>query len=233
MRTLLRPIEDLLSLIFPRLCLACAEDAPAYGQLICTDCSVTMPETDFHLQKENPITERFWGRVEIQAGAALYIFTKGNRVQHLLHNLKYHGKKEIGEMVGRRLGYKLKESPHFSEVDLIVPVPLHPKKELFRGYNQSAWFGQGLSEVMGVPMLADGLKRNIHAESLTKKSRMQRLGSVEDMYVVPNSRRLQSRHILLVDDVLTTGSTLEACASQILEVPGAKVSFATIAMAMR
>lgn len=232
MRKLLQPFEDLLYLFFPHLCLACSHNAPPYGEDICTPCRATLPETNFHLSKENPFTDRFWGRVKIESGAALYLFAKSNRVQQLLHNLKYNGKKEIGITLGLRYGYMLKKAPHFASVDLIVPVPLHPKKERMRGYNQSEMFAIGLSESMKIPYHKDALKRVQHGDSQTKKSRMARLGNVETVFEIKKGKGLEGKHILLVDDVLTTGSTLEACANKLLELPGAKVSMATIAIAI-
>lgn len=232
MRNLLRPFEDLLGLFYPHLCLACGKNAPPYRQDICTPCKATLPETNFHLEKENPFTERFWGRVDLHAGAALYLFTKRGRVQHLIHNLKYKGKREVGITLGRRYGYYLRRSPYFIESEIIVPVPLHPRKERMRGFNQSEMFAKGLSESMGIPYLKNGLKRTAHTASQTKKSRLDRLENMEGTFAVGKEKALQGKHILLVDDVLTTGSTLEACAAELLKVPGATVSMATIAIAV-
>jgi ComF family protein len=211
--------------------LACRKNAPPYGEDICTPCKVTLPETNFHLEKENEFTNRFWGRVELESGAALYHFTKSSRVQELLHNLKYKGKKQVGISLGRRYGYALSHSPLFMEAEIIVPVPLHPKKQYLRGYNQSEMFAQGLSESMSIPYLKNGLIRLVHSQSQTKKSRLGRLENLEGVFALGKAKMLAGRHILLVDDVLTTGSTLEACALELLKIPGAKVSMATIAMA--
>jgi ComF family protein len=230
MRKLLHLLDDFLGLFYPYLCLACQENAPPYGEDICTACRATMPETDFHLRKENPFTDRFWGRLPLEAGAAMYLFSKESRVQHLIHQLKYNGKGEIGEILGRQYGYSLKNSRLFAGVDLVVPVPLHPRKKRIRRYNQSALFAQGLSESMGVPLLENGLERLVHSESQTKKSRLKRFENVKEVFAVGKPARLTGKHILLVDDVLTTGSTLEACSQKILELPGTKVSLATIAI---
>lgn len=232
MRNLLRPLEDLLSLVYPHLCLACQYNAPPYGEHLCTSCRATLPEANFHESKENPFTERFWGRVRLETGAALYLFTKESRVQNLLHQLKYNGKKEIGLILGRQFGASLKRSPFFSGIEAIVPVPLHPKKLLIRGYNQSEYFANGLSESMNVPVLKNGLRRVVHAESQTKKSREERLNNIKDAFVVNTPKALEGKQVLLVDDVLTTGATLETCANEILKLQGTSVSMATIAMAM-
>jgi ComF family protein len=231
MRNLLHAIEDFFSLFYPHLCLACEKNAPPYGEYLCTECRATLPETRFHLNKENPFTERFWGRAHLQSGAAMYLFTKGSRVQNLLHQLKYKGKKEIGLMLGRQFGASLKRSPHFAGVEVIVPVPLHPRKLKIRGYNQSEYFAQGLSESMNIPCFKNGLKRIVHADSQTQKNREERLHNIKEAFVVNMPKHLEGKHILLVDDVLTTGATLEVCANELLKLKNAKLSMATIAIA--
>ncbi len=232
MRNLLRPFDDFLSLVYPRLCLACGYYAPPYGQHFCTYCRGTLPEANFHHSKENPFTERFWGRVHLETGASLYLFTKESRVQNLLHQLKYNGKKEIGLILGRQFGASLKQSPHFAGIEVIVPVPLHLKKLRIRGYNQSEYFAKGLSESMQVPVLKNGMMRVIHGESQTKKSREARIENIREAFVVHLPNALERKQILLVDDVLTTGATLEVCASELLKLKDVKVSMATIAIAM-
>ncbi len=232
MRKLIRYFDDFLCLFFPHLCLACEKNAPSYGEYICASCNATLPLANFHFDKNNPCTERLWGRVDVHSAAALYLFTKGSRVQKLIHHLKYDGKKEIGFLLGRQFGFQLKRSPLFSEVDLIVPVPLHPRKQRIRGYNQSEMFANGLSESMGVPHMKNGLKRIIHSESQTKKSREDRVVKMKEVFNVNQPGMLKGKHILLVDDVMTTGATLEVCASQLLSLPGTKVSIATIAIAV-
>lgn len=232
MRKLLRPFEDLLCLIFPHLCLACEKNSPPYGEQICTPCKASLPEANFHFDKENLFTERFWGRLELESAAALYLFTKQSRVQHIIHHLKYEGKKDVGVILGRKFGADLKRSPLFSEVDLIVPVPLHFRKQRLRGYNQSEMFGIGLSESMGIPCVSNGLKRIVHSESQTKKSKEERLVKIKDVFEVNKPKVLAGKHILLVDDVMTTGATLEVCANKILQLPGTKISIATIAVAV-
>ncbi|MCB0568834.1 MAG: ComF family protein [Phaeodactylibacter sp.] len=222
---------NLTGLFFPNLCLACGKGLPPREEAICLSCQYKLPKTGFHLHLQNPFTERFWGRVNIQAGAALYHFTKGGRTQRLIHNLKYEGKREIGLKLGLLYGQQLRDAPGFHGATLILPVPLHPRKERLRGYNQSAAFAQGLSSGMGVPWLKDGMKRREFTSTQTQKTRLERFDNVSEAFVVPHPHKVEGQHVLLADDVITTGATLEACALKVLELPGTKVSLATIAIA--
>jgi ComF family protein len=154
-------------------------------------------------------------------------------VQHLLHQLKYRGKKEIGVLLGRQLGRQLSDSALFKELDLIVPVPLHPRKQRLRGYNQSEMFAMGLSQGLRIPCVKDGLRRVVHAGSQTQKSREERAEKIKDYFEVKRPDLLSGKHILLADDVMTTGATLEVCAGCLLKQTGTKVSLATIAMAVK
>ena len=224
-------LNDLVSLLYPNLCLACSDHTPARGEIICLRCQHKLPRTNFHLEQENPFTERFWGRISIENGAALYHFIKGGRVQELIHRLKYLGKREIGIRLGQWYGEQLKQSEQFKTIDLIVPVPLHPKKERLRGYNQSALFAMGISEAMGKPWMKNALTRKAFTETQTHKSRTERLENVLEVFAVNDLKGMEGKHILLVDDVMTTGATLEACGMRILEIPGTKLSMATIAIA--
>jgi ComF family protein len=233
MKQLLLPLTDLLNLFYPHLCLACERNAPAYGEHICVPCQATLPLANFHHKAENPFAERFWGRAPIEAAASLYLFRKGSRVQHLLHQLKYRGKKEVGVLLGRQFGRQLGNSELFKQPDLIVPVPLHPRKQRLRGYNQSELFAQGLSQGLGIPVVKDGLMRTVHAGSQTQKSREERVEKIKDCFEVKRPGQLSGKHILLADDVMTTGATLEVCAGCLLKLPGTKVSLATIAMAVK
>ena len=220
-----------LELFYPRLCLACTDAVPPKSELFCLQCQFKLPKTNLHLTKENALTERFWGRLPLVSGAALYYFIKGGRTQQLIHNLKYTGKRQIGLEVGKWYAEELKEVAWFQSVDLIVPVPLHPKKERLRGYNQSDYFAQGLSEGLKRPTLKTGLKRLSFTSTQTKKSKLDRFENVLRAFAVSNPEHLKGKHILLVDDVITTGATLEACGLRILEVPDTKLSILSIALA--
>ena len=222
-------LNDFLSLIFPNVCAACGKSLFKSEASICTYCFYHLPRTNFHLYGDNPVIKLFWGRTNIFSASSLYSFNKGSKVQHLIHQLKYRGKKEIGISLGKYYGKELKDSPLFSSVNLVIPVPLHLKKLKKRGYNQSETFSQGLAESMGMENGKNILIRTHASETQTKKSRFARWENVEKVFKVIAPEKIQGRHILLVDDVVTTGSTLEACANKILEVSGTKVSIATIA----
>lgn len=223
--------HDFLGLFYPNLCLACERNTPTKGGVICLPCQYYLPKTKFHLERENEFTERFWGRVPIHAGAALYFFTKSSKTQNLIHKLKYEGKTKIGLKLGNLYGKMLQSSPYFDHIDVIVPVPLHPKKKQKRGYNQSQLFARGLAEEMQIPTAKDALARRHMTGTQTKRSRAERIDNVQRAFMVNQPHRLMGKHVLLVDDVMTTGATMEACANQILTCTGAKVSMATIAIA--
>lgn len=220
-------------MFYPKLCLSCGRNIPASQDICCVSCLYRLPKTNFHLDRENFFTEHFWGRIPVHSGAAMYYFAKKSRTQKLIHNLKYKNKPFIGLKLGQRYGLSLKESPYFNSVQLILPVPLHPHKKKIRGYNQCDPFAEGLSKSMGIPWYAHALRRMERTETQTQKSRLDRFENVRLAFQVAQPKLLEGKHILLVDDVLTTGATLEACALQILKVPGTKISFATIAMANR
>lgn len=231
MKAQFRFLDDFFSLFYPNLCLVCDANLPPNQESICLPCQYRLPKTDFHLHKENAFSERFWGRLPLESGAAFYKFNKGGRTQHLIHRLKYENKQAVGIRMGQLYGSKLRESPFFSAIDLILPVPLHARRYHERGYNQSELFARGLSEAMEVPYLSDGLVRSLHTTTQTHKTRLERVRNVAEAFAVKTKEMLEGRHVLLVDDVITTGATLEACGQRILEVAGTRLSMATIAIA--
>lgn len=223
--------EDVLSLFFPQLCLACRQRPTPARELLCFSCQLRLPQTHFHLEAENDFTQRFWGRLPIRNGAALYHFIKGGRAQQLIHQLKYAGKRRVGLELGRYYGRQLRRSPHFEGIDLIVPVPLHPRKRRRRGFNQSACFAAGLAESMRIPWRETVLERRYFTGTQTRKSRMERMANVLDAFRLARPALARGRHVLLVDDVLTTGATLEACGARLLEAGDVELSMATIGIA--
>lgn len=225
---------DLFDLFYPNICLACSQKLLKNETVICFHCESDLPQTNHYSNAKNNLMKRFSGRVTLNAAVALYTFNKGSSVQHLLHQLKYRGRKDVGEHIGKILGNKLNlEDAIIKNIDLIIPVPLHWKKLKSRGYNQCDPFAQGLSETLNVPFITDAVERIHENISQTKKKRFDRWGNVAEIFSIKDKLQLTGKHILLVDDVVTTGATAEACLQTILTIPGTKVSFAAIAAATK
>jgi ComF family protein len=224
-------LNDFFWLIYPQLCASCDNPLNSGEDCLCTRCRFQLPKTYFHLDKENLVAKQFFGKVKLHAATSYLTFTKGEKVQHLIHQLKYKGKKEIGIFLGEMLGYDLKRSEMFSDVDVVVPVPLHEKKLRKRGFNQSDCFAEGLSKAMKIPFEIKAMRRNFETETQTKKHRYERFENVHKKFEVIRKEKLKGKHVLLVDDVITTGSTLIACIEPLLELPDTRVSIAAIACA--
>ena len=224
-------LEDVVALVYPNLCLSCQLPLVKGESFLCTLCKHDLPETNFHLEPDNPVAKHFWGRIKLEGAASFYYFTGKSRVQHLLHQLKYNKKPEVGIELGKLYGRQLLLAKPYNRADVVVPVPLHPKKEHLRGYNQAAKFASGLGQGLNIAVANRALKRSIFTQSQTKKTRAERVANVSRAFEVAQPGKLKNKHVLLVDDVVTTGATLEACAQSIAEVPGTTISVATIACA--
>jgi len=223
--------DDFLSLLFPRICYGCSNHLLRNENLICTECYVIIPRTNYHIQKENPVSQIFWGRCLIESAAAFSYYNKGSRIRNLIHNLKYKGIKEIGFELGRIYGLTLKPSGFTEDFDMIIPVPLHPAKKRARGFNQSEAISSGLADTTGLPVNTTSVERVLASSSQTKRSRYDRWANVEGIFRVTDPGSLKGKHLLLVDDVITTGSTMESCINELLKVEGVKVSVVAIAYA--
>ena len=221
--------DDFLSLLFPRICYGCGNHLVRNEYLICTECYVVIPRTNFHTMKDNPVEQAFWGRCKIESAAAFSFFNKGSRIRKLIHGLKYKGIKEIGHELGKIYGLSLKSSGFLDSVDFIVPVPLHKSKERVRGFNQSETIAAGISEIVGLPLITNAIERRLATSTQTKRSRTERWDNVEGIFVLKNPELLAEKHILLVDDVITTGATMESCVDAILKAENAKVSLTALA----
>lgn len=224
-------IHDFISLVFPALCAACGDGLIKGEEDICTRCLFELPKTNYHLNDDNPVARLLWGRVNVIKAASYYQFAKGGKVSEMIHRLKYKGQKNIGITIGKQFAYELMEIGWLNEIDAIIPVPLHKAKLKKRGYNQSEYFALGISAVSDIPVLNNVLLRTTASETQTRRSRYLRWKNVESIFKVDRIEHIKGKSILLVDDVITTGATIEACAQRILEVPATKVSVATMAYA--
>ena len=223
-------LHDFLALIYPDICQSCGNILYKNENTICTYCLFHLPKTYFHSQRDNPVEILFWGRCDIYSATACYYFHKGSKVQRLMHRLKYRNQKQIGVAIGYNYGKDLMVSPYYKTADVIIPVPLHPKKQKLRGYNQSEMFAEGLSRALSIPVNKRILIRGFFSETQTRKSRFARWENVKAVFDIENEE-LSGKHILLVDDVITTGATIEACVNSLNKISGVKISVAAIAYA--
>lgn len=226
-----RIAEDMINLLFPELCNACGTHLHYGEKEICTLCLYDLPYTDYHLYADNPVAKQLWGRIPFNAAMAMLYFKKGNKVQNLMHSLKYNGRTTVGHRLGQLMGQKLSLNPAYADIDFIIPVPLHPKKERLRGYNQSLFIANGVAEIFGIPVKSANLLRQKETTSQTKKSRYTRYENMQSVFEVKQPEELANSHILLVDDVITTGATLEACCNALLNVGVKKISITATAFA--
>lgn len=225
-------LDDFLSLLFPRLCHGCGNHLLRNENIICTECRVLIPHTGYHNQPGNPVEQLFWGRCRIEKAAAFSYYNKGSRIRKLIHSLKYSGMKEIGTELGVIYAAALKNSGFTDDIDLIIPVPLHPTKEHKRGFNQSTIISEGISSVTGINVETGALIRPVKTQTQTKRSRYDRWTNVEGIFTVADPLRLEGKHLLLVDDVITTGSTIESCVNELIKIREVKVSVVALAYAV-
>jgi ComF family protein len=220
--------DALFHLAFPHICEGCGCGIPDPSQLLCLSCLATLPQTSFHLHGNNPVEKLFWGRLAITHATSQYYFTKASLMQRLMHQLKYKGNKEAGLYMGRLMGQALSASNRFLYTDVLVPLPLHRSREKQRGYNQATLLCQGISEIMNKPVLINAVGRTIQTESQTKKGRISRWQNIEGRFELLRTGDIKDKHVLLVDDVVTTGATLEACGRVLIEGGINKLSIATL-----
>lgn len=219
---------NFVHLFFPHTCMGCNADIMP-EQFLCTECLMQLPHTGFFEAADNPVEQSFYGRVPINAAAAAFYFTKQSLVQQLLFQLKYKGRQDVGIWLGQQIGHQLNISKRFQPIDAIIPLPLHPKKEKLRGYNQSTCIAKGIAEVLQKPVYTNVIVRNKYTHTQTQKNRVQRWENMNDAFTIIEPEILKQQNILLVDDVITTGATLEACTNALLSVPVASVQIATAA----
>ncbi len=221
--------QDIINLFYPNICQICDAELYKNQKILCTNCVNELPITNFHLDNENPVKKVFYGRVPIENATSLLVFKKKSSVQKLIHRLKYRGHQEIGSYLGAWTGAELAKTNSYQAIDLVIPVPLHKKKLRARGFNQVEEFGKEIASALNIPYIDDVLLKTSFSATQTLKTRLARWGNIEESFVMLNSEKIKDKHIMLVDDLITTGATLEACADVLLEVENVKISIVTMA----
>ena len=224
---------DAMQLFFPHNCMGCGSDVLSEKSMLCLRCNSSLPYTGYESIENNPIENIFRGRVTIKEAASTFYFSKGHLVQHLIHQLKYKGNKDVGQYLGALMGKTLLQSNRFSNIDYLVPLPLYADKEFKRGFNQSTVICNGISDTMQKPVMNNNVIRQRYTDTQTKKHRAERWENVEGSFAIKDPAKLHGKNVLLVDDVITTGATLEACAQCLQQIPGINISFATLASASK
>lgn len=222
-------LKDILYLFYPATCSSCDGYLHKNEYLICVKCRHDLPYSHYTKHHNNPVETLFFGRIPLHTATALFLFEQNGMAQTLIHKLKYQGKEEIGSFTGFLLGEELKNNPKYKHIDYIIPVPLHRKKQKKRGYNQLSKFGKSLSTVLKIPYKENLLLKVSTSDTQTKKNRFDRWKNATESFQLTNTNFLKNKHILLIDDVVTTGATLESCANELLKTKNITISIATIA----
>lgn len=225
--------KDTLHLFYPHICTGCGSDLLDEHNLLCLKCLDSLPHTLYAQYAGNPIEKIFWGRLPLVAAHSEFYFAKESIIQHLIHQLKYKSDTSIGEYLGQIMGRSLLNSNRFSNIDILIPLPLFPEKERIRGYNQSAIICKGMASILNIPVMNDNVIRQRFTETQTKKHRTERWENVEGSFIVKHPERIEGKNVLLVDDVVTTGASLEACGMAILNTNNTRLSIATLATATK
>ncbi len=224
-------LKSLLHLLYPNLCVACNKQLLPAERYLCLGCQMQLPETNDHLYLENGVEKTLWGRIPFERAFSFLFFNQKGTTQKLLHELKYKGNEELAIYLGEIYGQKIRKTAESHGIDSIVAVPLHASKLRKRGYNQSLAFANGISEVLGIENLSDLMVRRKATATQTQKNRTERWQNVENIFAINQAQMFENKHILLVDDVITTGATLESCASAIVKNCKCRISIASIAFA--
>lgn len=224
-------VADLTDLCFPRLCLICERQLVTGEEHICLHCLSRIPETNYHLLPGNPMEQLFYGRVSIEKAFGFFYFTAGGDFRKLVHTFKYKGEKKAARTLGRLYALRLKNSGVLDNIDLIVPVPLHKKRQRHRGYNQSEWIAEGISRITGIKTDYAILRRRHNTATQTLKAGYDRWENIQGAFYLSSPLPAGTRHILLVDDVITTGATLIECARTLRRNREIKISVLTLGVA--
>lgn len=230
MKIIRKYLFDFVGLLYPELCEVCGNVVAVQGQLICTSCQVNLPRTRLHSYSENKTSNLLSGRIPFEKASSFLYYHKKSDYSRLLHKLKYKGKKEVGILLGEYFGSELHDHNFFHDIDVLLPVPLHKKRLKKRGYNQSKILCDGITRVYQLPIDTDSVVRYVNTNTQTKRNVFSRFHNVQDIFALTSSELLKNKHVLLVDDVITTGATLESLWSTIKDIEGIKVSIACAAI---
>lgn len=222
-------LEDICSLFYPKICTSCKKSLLNNEKLVCTYCRHDLPIICYNDFKKNKITAMFYGKVSIESANTFLLFQREGKVKELIHALKYKSNQKVGTFLGNWFGKILLDKGAFQNVDIIIPVPLHKAKERKRGYNQLTTFGKSLGNILQIDYKERLLVRTSSSETQTFKNKIERFSNATTRFKVLNSKTLENKHILLIDDVITTGATLEACCVELQEIKGVKISIVTMA----
>ena len=225
-------LNALLDIFFPQVCYACFDTLYDFERHVCTRCRNDLPVTNFNTVIDNPVEKVFYGRAKIEHATALLYFEKHGITQKLIHNLKYNGYQEIGTFLGQWMGHELKKTPHYTDVDMVIPVPLHQRKLLKRGYNQVERFGQEIAKELQVPFNDQILIKIRNTSSQVTKRRLARWQVSNEIFTLHDPVAIQGKHILLVDDLITTGATIESCIKALKMAENVKISVASMAITL-
>lgn len=224
-------LRDFVSLVYPNYCLGCSNALFKGEEILCTFCISKLPKTNYLYDYNNPVMLRLQGRLRLKYGLAFLKFRKGGLVQKLLHQLKYNNHPELGEALGRVFGHEMYENGYANEFDVIIPVPLHASRKRARGYNQSAHIAKGMGAALKTPWDESISTRKVNTRTQTRKTKTERWHNVETVFDILDVNKIQDKRVLLVDDVMTTGATLEACGTRLLESGCRELSVACLAEA--
>ena len=222
--------NPLMGLFFPSYCITCGRRLYDNEQVICESCLKKVPRTMYHTWEDNPMIKQFWGKFPTRKATAWFFYTHGSPYAHMIHLFKYHGRKKIAYKLGQLMSFEIKPSGFFKDIDCIVPIPLHKEKERPRGYNQSEWLARGIADATGLMVVTNAVERTSPTMTQTRKTTRERFDNMKDVFKLKDDSALVNKHILLVDDVMTTSATLTACADALREVKGIEFSILTLAL---
>lgn len=223
--------SPLFHLFYPHNCIGCGSDVIQNDNFLCLECINDLPHTNFAMHQNNPVEKKFWGRIPLSSAMSEFYFSKGSMVQNMIHEFKYHGNKKAGYYFGKLMGKSLLNSNRFANIEAIIPLPLFERKEKMRGFNQAEVLCDGIAEIINKPVIKKNVIRKVFTETQTKKHRAERWKNVEGIFYVIDPPSLEGKHILLIDDVITTGATIDACGTEILKIKNVTLSVASLAIA--